>query len=247
MAVYALAGYLRANHELDTDQTVTISLGDRVSRTYHITRDNALLFDNQFVVPGALIPNGDSAVAIKRTGTGSLYYSSALQYVSTEERISGAGAEIKVQRRYFLLTPKTGVRQDWAGGAKYNVLDYTRTEIKDGATLASGDLVDVELVIDTKNDYDYCCFEDMKPAGCEPVDLRSGEGYADGLCSDMELRDTKTAFFVDHLAQGTHVLRYRLRAEIPGVFHALPANAYAMYAPDVRATSDSWQVSVSGK
>lgn len=132
---------------------------------------------------------------------------------------------------------------DYQGGT-FNVLDYTRIELPDGATLQSGDLIDVELVLDSKNEYDYCCFEDMKPAGCEPIDLRSGGRYGDGLCSDMELRDTKTAFFVDHLPQGTRVLRYRLRAEVPGAFHALPTNGYAMYAPDVRALSDGWHVTV---
>ena len=100
-------------------------------------------------------------------------------------------------------------------------------------------------MLDSKNEYDYCCFEDMKPSGCEALALRSGESYGDGLCSDMELRDTKVAFFVDHLPQGTRVLRYRLRAEVPGAFHALPTNAYAMYAPDVRALSDNWHVTIA--
>ena len=125
------------------------------------------------------------------------------------------------------------------------MLDYTRTELADGAALQSGDMIEVELVLDSKNEYDDCVFEDMKPAGCEPLDLRSGERYGDGLCSNLELRDTKTAFFVDHLPQGTRVLRYRLRAEVPGAFHALPTNGYAMYAPDVRALSNGWHVTIS--
>ncbi len=50
---------------------------------------------------------------------------------------------------------------------------------------------------------------------------------------------------MDRLPQGRRVLRYRLRAEVPGAFHALPTNAYAMYATDVRSISDSWDVKVS--
>ena len=34
-----------------------------------------------------------------------------------------------------------------------------------GAVLKSGDLVEVELEIASKNDYEYIVFEDMKPAG----------------------------------------------------------------------------------
>ena len=243
MAVYALTDYVKANNELAPDYTIKVALGDKISRTYKITRDNALLFDNRFVVPDALLASGDQTVTITKQGAGRLYYSSSLQYFTTEENIAGSGTELKVKRRYFLLSPKTKSVADYEGGT-FNVLDYDRAELADGASVKSGDLLEAELTLDSKNEYDDCIFEDMKPAGCEPLDLRSGGRYGDGLCSNVELRDTKTAFFVDHLPQGTRVLRYRLRAEVPGAFHALPANGYAMYAPDVRALSDGWHVTV---
>ncbi len=110
--------------------------------------------------------------------------------------------------------------------------------------LQSGDLVEVELILDSANDYSYLVFEDMKAAGLEPVELRSGAAWGDGLCSNVELRDEKVALFVDRLPQGTRVLRYRMRVEIPGSFHALPTNGYAMYAPEVRAISDEQRMSV---
>ena len=122
--------------------------------------------------------------------------------------------------------------------------EFIRTEIHDGDTLQSGDLVEVELTLNSKNDYSYLVFEDMKPAGLEPVDVRSGEGWGDGLCSNVELRDEKVAFFVDYLPQGQRVLRYQARAEVPGKFHALPANGYAMYAPEVRAISNEMRLGV---
>jgi len=105
--------------------------------------------------------------------------------------------------------------------------------------------VEVELYIKSDNDYDYLVFEDMKPAGCEAVETRSGAAYGDGLCSNFELRDTKVAFFIDHLKQGTSRITYKLRAEIPGSFHALPTNAYAFYTPDIRALSDEWRVTIT--
>ena len=49
--------------------------------------------------------------------------------------------------------------------------EFTRTEIKDNATLTSGDLIEVELTLDADNDYSYLVFEDMKAAGLEPVDI----------------------------------------------------------------------------
>ena len=102
----------------------------------------------------------------------------------------------------------------------------------------------MELVLDAKNDYEYVVFEDMKPAGFEPVEVRSGEGEGAGVSSHMELRDEKVAFFIGDLPQGTRAVRYRVRAEIPGAFHGLPTNGYAMYAPDVRCLSDEWRVTI---
>ena len=46
-----------------------------------------------------------------------------------------------------------------------------------------------------------------------------------------ELRDRKVAFFIDKLPEGFWELRYELRAETPGDFHALPLLGYAMYVP----------------
>jgi hypothetical protein len=53
------------------------------------------------------------------------------------------------------------------------------------------------------------------------------------------------AFFLDRLRQGRQVLDYQLRAETPGTFRALPHAAHAMYAPRIRAISDSFQVTVT--
>ena len=84
----------------------------------------------------------------------------------------------------------------------------------------------------------------MKPAGFEPTLVRSGAKGQEGFASSMELRDEKVVFFVDSLARGEHLLRYRLRAEIPGVFHALPTRLYGMYAPELAANSNEHVIRV---
>ena len=45
------------------------------------------------------------------------------------------------------------------------------------------------------------------------------------------------SFFVQSLARGRHSLSYRMRAEIPGKFSALPTQAEAMYAPELKANA----------
>ena len=60
----------------------------------------------------------------------------------------------------------------------------------------------------------------------------------------MELRDEKVAFLVRRLPRGTQTISYRLRAEIPGRFSALPAQGLGVYAPELRANSDEIKLEV---
>ena len=52
------------------------------------------------------------------------------------------------------------------------------------------------------------------------------------------------AMFIDHIQQGVWEMRYTLRAETPGSFHALPLLGQAMYVPEVRANGDEVRVVV---
>jgi uncharacterized protein YfaS (alpha-2-macroglobulin family) len=115
--------------------------------------------------------------------------------------------------------------------------------LKSGDEVKSGDLIEVTLGIDSKNDYEYLVFEDWKAAGMEAVDVQSGYN-PNGLGAYMELRDEKVSLFVQTLPRGRHNLSYRLRAEIPGTFSALPTRAEAMYAPELRANSDSMKFTI---
>ncbi|HEX6883949.1 MAG TPA: alpha-2-macroglobulin family protein [Planctomycetota bacterium] len=63
-----------------------------------------------------------------------------------------------------------------------------------------------------------------------------GAGYTGrSRAAHQELRDQKVAFFLEQLPQGLWELRYELRAEAPGRFHALPTLAHAMYVPEIHA------------
>ena len=61
----------------------------------------------------------------------------------------------------------------------------------------------------------------------------------------MELRDQKVALFVRSLPRGKHSISYKMRAETPGKFSALPSRAEAMYAPELRANSDEIKISIT--
>jgi len=93
------------------------------------------------------------------------------------------------------------------------------------------------------HDYEYLIFEDFKAAGFEPLEVRSGYNGND-MNAYVEFRDERVAFFVQNLPRGKRSVSYRLRAEIPGRFSALPARGYAMYAPEIKANSDESKLGV---
>ncbi len=244
ICIEALADYIQASGENKPDMTVAVYLDGKKRKEVHITEENLFTFDNKFVLTGRNITGGKHKLEIKKKGKGSVYFNTYLTYFSLEDFIKKAGLEIKVNRKYYKLTKidKT-IKTTGSHGQVLNqkVEKYKRTLIQDPGKLKSGDLVEVELEIESKNDYEYVIFEDMKPAGFEPVAVRSGYN-GNELGAYMELRDRKICLFVKNLARGKHSVSYRMRAEIPGRFSALPTKAYAMYAPELKANSDEMKI-----
>jgi uncharacterized protein YfaS (alpha-2-macroglobulin family) len=61
----------------------------------------------------------------------------------------------------------------------------------------------------------------------------------------QELRDRKVALFIDKLPEGVWEIRYDLRAEVPGKFHALPVVGQAMYVPEIRCNGEEVRINVA--
>ena len=239
VCIEAMAEYLKASGEATPDMTVEILVDGQPIKRTHVTANNLFTFDNRLVLEGQALATGEHLVEIRRTGEGPVFFNAYLALFSLEDPIPPAGLEIKVERNYYRLEPADHAA-DSAGTrgqvVRQKVEKYQRIPLPNLAAVTSGDLVEIELVIDSKNDYEYLVFEDLKPAGFEPVDVRSGY-TGNPLGAYVEFRDERVAFFVTRLARGSHSVSYRARAEIPGQFSALPARAHAMYAPELRANS----------
>ena len=260
LVIAAMTDFMRATGEAAPDYSLVVSVDGQPMKEIQLSKTNFFTFDNQVLLYGLQVKPGSHKVTLTKKGNGALYYSAYLSYFTKEEDVKGAGNEIFVEREYFKLVPqtesviKTGLidashpaaeATPASATGRVELRDiYTRVPLKNGDTVASGDKIEVVLKITAKNTYDYLAFEDMKPAGCEPMELRSGGRWAGGLCANLELRDEKVVFFIGLLEQGQHVLRYKLRAETPGQFHALPAKGFAMYAPEVKAISDEMRLRV---
>src|SRR5207248_8734950 len=102
-------------------------------------------------------------VSFLKRGKGPLYFNAYLTNFTLEDPITRAGLEIRVDRKVYRLI-RDDKTVDVAGGRGQAVGQraerYRREPLAEGATLKSGDLVEVELEIDSKNDYEYLIFED---------------------------------------------------------------------------------------
>ena len=238
IVVLALNDYLRVSGEVQPVMSYQLLVNGNAVASKQITADDALSAPSKFAISRELIHDGPNEISIVRnSGNGPIYFSAAAEFFSLEEPLKPAGNEIFVRRQYFKLVNHPTLLKGFVS---------ERVPLNDGETVKSGDRLEVVLTVEAKNNYEYLLFEDLKPAGLEAVQLRSGEDlFVRELKSGggftgrqrwvyQELRDRKVALFIDHLPEGVWQLSYEMRAEAPGAFHALPVLGHAMYVPEIR-------------
>jgi hypothetical protein len=185
------------------------------------------------VLTDAAFRPGNNTVVLRRDGaavTG--YYAATFDVYNRDENVKGVGGDVKVARTYTLLGRPAAAQERVSASTEY------------GMPVESGVRVRVELEVKANKAVEFLLIEDLKPAGFEAVALRSGPEICEHRCAHVELRSDRVAFFLSQLPVGTTKLSYELRAEVPGRFHALPARVEAMYAPELRATSDEMRMEV---
>ncbi|MDO5554862.1 MAG: alpha-2-macroglobulin family protein [Planctomycetia bacterium] len=248
LCVEAFVEYLNATGELDPEMTVEVLYDGQVRKTVQFTRDNLFTADNSLFVYADELTSGEHTITLRRKGQGPLYYNAYLQNFTLEDFIEKTGLEVKVERRFRLLEKEETATALVAGGrgqaVQQRVEKYKSTPLNSLDKVPSGSLVEVELIVESKNDYESILIEDRKPAGYEPVEVQSGY-TGNVLGAYVEFRDERVCFFVGRLPQGKASLTYRLRAETPGSFSALPAKIEAMYAPELKGNSDEFKAVVT--
>jgi hypothetical protein len=176
---------------------------------------------------------GTNTVTLKRDGapvTG--YYAAIFDVYNRDENVKGVGGDVKVSRTYTLLGKPAAPSERMSAATEY------------GMPVESGTRVRVDLEVKANKAVEFLLIEDLKAAGFEAVALQSGREICNYRCAHVELRTDRVAFFLSQLPVGVTKLSYELRAEAPGKFHALPARVEAMYAPELRATSDEMRLEV---
>src|SRR5262249_8278005 len=156
VCIEALAEYLTASGEDSPDMKLSVMLDGKKTKEVTINASNLFTFDNKVLLTGDKITSGKHNVEFVREGKGPLYFNAYVTNFTLEDHIGSAGLEVKVNRKYYKLKPvdkKVQVEGSRGQSVDQKVEKYEREELKDNATLKSGDLVEIELEIDSKNDY----------------------------------------------------------------------------------------------
>jgi hypothetical protein len=265
IAILALNDYLKQSGELSSAFEYELRVNNHSVASKAVAASEILAAPSQFEIDPRLIRDGLNEVQITRKrGQGPIYFAAEAEFFSLEEPVPPAGNEIFVRRQYYRLANRPTLLKGFV---------TEKQLLRDGETIQSGERAEVVLTIEAKNHYEYLVFEDLKPAGLEAVQLRSGAslfareikpGSAQKVLSAtkisgspdegsythrsrwvyQELRDRKVALFIDKLPEGLWEIRYELRAEVPGEFHALPVAGHAMYVPEIRCNSEEQRVNV---
>jgi uncharacterized protein YfaS (alpha-2-macroglobulin family) len=255
ICIEAFAEYLKQTGESKPDLTVEILFDGEIKKTIKITPENIFEIGNTFVLSADEISTGSHKIEFRKRnnsttdnnkiGNSPLYFNAYLENFTLEDSIKGTGLEVKVSRRLYLLERDDSAKAE-ALGSRGQVVEQRVEKYKRVTTdkFKSGDLIEVELIVESKNDYESILVGDWKCAGFEPVAVRSGYN-GNELGAYVEFRDERVLFFVYRLLRGKHSVTYRLRAEQSGNFSALPTQIEAMYTPELKANSDENKIKIT--
>jgi uncharacterized protein YfaS (alpha-2-macroglobulin family) len=234
-SLLALVRYYRAFEADPPDMAATVTLdGDTLGTATFRGRSTA----SQTVtlaMPELLreVPSGTAAdLAISRTGTGRLYYTTRLEFTPrTAPPPNDQG--MRVERRYER--------------------HVENGESPAAATFQAGDLIRVTLAVTLPVERRYVVVSDTMPAGVEAVDgwfrttaadlardasVQSADDswetrWRRGGFDHVEKYDDRVVLFATRLSQGRHEFSYLVRATTSGTFTASGTWAEQQYAPEV--------------
>jgi uncharacterized protein YfaS (alpha-2-macroglobulin family) len=240
--IYALTDYLTRTGETSPNYTMTVTLNGEQIKKARITKATMFSETAPITIPEGDLKTGPNTIVISKNGPGSLYYSSSFTCYTAADRIAPADNGFAVKRSYYLLkrVPKKGE------------LIYVKEPLN--GPVRSGDEILVELSVTTDKPVKYFLLEDYYPAGCEAVtddknyvisgdNLYTGDAY--WWYAGKEYRDERVAISMDYLDKGTEVFKYILRAQNPGTFGVMPAEAYLMYFPNRSGRTDDARMTIT--
>ncbi len=240
-AVIALSEYLIQSGETVPGVEFEAVFDKTPIKKWTITPGNLWSSDFRVTLPPDLLTEGAHTLHLRATGHGAVYYNVELSYFSKEKAVAPSGSEMTVVRNYYRLIPKTSPHPLPSGG-KGDGERFLRVPVSTETPFRPGDLLEVELIGNASNDYDYVELKDSIPAGFEYVSPVSGFVYGGTHhprygSHYLQYRSRGPVFFFRSFSRERNVVSYRLRARFTGNFLALPAQGQGIYAPTLKCNS----------
>jgi uncharacterized protein YfaS (alpha-2-macroglobulin family) len=209
---------LGADNWLVTPQPLEIRIGDKILDPDEVTEAGSL--QQRVAFRGKAI---DDLVRLsiknpnENPAWGAVYY----QYFEQLDRIQSDESDaLNVVKRTFLET---------------NTDKGVQLEPLGSVSLSPGDVVVVQLEIETDRDMEFIHVKDLRGAALEPIQVLSGYYWIGGLGYYQSNTDLATHYFIDNLPKGRYVLQYALRVSQQGEFSAGHCTVQCMYAPEFGA------------
>jgi uncharacterized protein YfaS (alpha-2-macroglobulin family) len=221
--LYSLAHYLEREHALGVREQVTVAIGP-MTNTLTFEPDK-YVGKSQIVVPGPEVkPAEHHTITVDKKSKGVMFASATWHFSTDKLPAEERGDFFSVKRTYYKR------ERDQKG-------NWVLTPLADGAVLSPGDQLEVQLSLRTKHAAEYVHLRDPRGAGFEPESATSRWKYDLGLAYYEEVRDSGANFFFERLPVGEYTFKYRVRANMAGVFRVGPATVQSMYAPEFNAYS----------
>ncbi len=168
-------------------------------------------------------------ITVRKTDAGIAWGSVHWQYFEDQAKVTGyQGTPLKLKKALFTK----------ANTSSGPVLSPVVGTVGVGDEL----VVRIQLVVD--RDIEYVHLKDQRGSGVEPVNVRSGYRYQDGLAYYESTRDTASHFFIDYLPKGTYVFEYSTRVQHRGEYQTGIASIQCLYAPEFNSHSESFTLKV---
>ncbi|GAB4455382.1 MAG: hypothetical protein OHK0029_11420 [Armatimonadaceae bacterium] len=258
--LYAVADYVRQfPAKPDALYGARIVLNGQTVETVRFTDRDLFQPEKVIQLKPEYLRGGRNEIAIQPLDRGDnpVYYAVNMRYFlprPANTPIPSVVSGIRVERTYLKRVPKKPLNPKQNAG--YYWRDDNWELVPFGKTAQPGDEIVVKLVVSSDAPIGYAVIEDFLPAGCEPADQIDADGsdtnfdrYGGygwwGGWGRRETHDERIAFLGESLPRGKTVLTYRLRVVTPGTFSAAPAQAFAMYLPEIFGSAASDQLTVN--
>src|SRR5436309_1258124 len=220
--VYSLAHYLKRENALGVREDAKVFVAGRTVQ-YVFEPDKYTGRKNQTVVPGEQVDAAAATIAVEKESQGFVFASATWHFSTDKLPQEERGDFFSVSRKYF--------KRENSGR------EFVLRALAEGEELQAGDEIEVQLSIRASHAAEYVHLRDPRAAGLEPENAVSRYKWDLGLAWYEETRDSATNFFFEWLPQGEYTFKYRVRANMAGVFRVGPATLQSMYAPEFNAYS----------